>query len=1689
MQVLFVIMLSPSLSKTPSSESLNSLTLASEISSFGPSTVVEEASADKGLSQIVNAALSDYPELRQCIQDFYQNLTKTQSSEAASPESSCAFLLQFIQFLLDTKVSPSLIDCCLQTLEREILGPDDIHDVLKDLERSSIVRKQALRTFCLATCETSTRPSERSALFRAAKSGSANLLVLFDGQSIENPQCFARFKDIYFQYETLLEELLTVSDGLLAKLSRLPETRDFYRDQRIDLKLWLEDRRHVPESNVLGTAAFSLPIIGLIGLAHYCVTCKLLNKTPGDLRSALCGTSGHSQGIAIAACIACSDSWESFYNNGQTFLEMLFWIGFESHLATPRSYLSAAAIADSLESGEGQPSSLLSVRGLDRNRLQNLVDRCNNGLEDSEKVYIALVNDKENLVVAGPAKSLKGLNLHLRSIKAGPDEDQSRTPFSQRKPTINHFFLPVSVPFHTAYLTEAASVIKQRMGGKTIFSDEMVIPVYHSATGTDIREGPRANIITTIIDAITIQPVDWPLTLDISNISHIIVFGDGRLVDLAARYREGQGVRVIAGSELESSNDQVGSKGELFTRQLSPQILEPQSWAEKYQPELVPEKSCTLRLDTRLSKLLGLPPVMVGGMTPTTVHSDVVSAIMNAGYHVELAGGGYVDAEAMESAIARVVEAVPSGRGVTCNLIYSSPKAMGWQIPMISRLVKKGVPIDGITVGAGVPSPEIITEYIMKLGLKHIGFKPGSTTAIKQVVAAAKNHPSFPIILQWTGGRGGGHHSFEDFHAPILKTYGDIRRCPNIFLVAGSGFGNAEDSYPYLTGIWACQFGRPAMPFDGILLGSRMMVAKEAHTSPAVKDVIVATTGGSDWEKSYSESVGGIITVKSEMGQPIHKIATRGVRLWREFDQQLFCLPIDKRLSELKRKRKSIIQRLNADFAKPWFGRNYHSDAIDLTDMTYAEVLRRLVELMYIRHQDRWIDPSYSKLVYDFAIRMSERLGDQNQVLSTEADCLLPFVERLEETCPSSVTELLHPEDVAFFVARCKAGGQKPVNFIPILDESFETWFKKDSLWQSEDLDAVVDQDPGRVCILHGPAAAGYSTKSSEPAKSILDGICTRLIKLLRDNDSLMDDLVEDNTLYSTLGAPESSSFGWVDAILNEEVMLQGSKRIVNPIWRLLNSWSASQIKTERGRSLIRVMYERGGETEVAARIHSKDGQDIAVELLHSRHEYCEPSVLKFFFNYDKTKVIKLSESMGGRNTRIQTFYKDLWLNRELNASRNLHSMFYGNEVLLDAKLLQGMALTISNVHADLGHSTSGALPIDICVKLAWDVLMQPLLVSDFDCDLLRLVHKSNTFEYYPGAKPLRVGDIISSSSRVLAIRIDEAGKSIVIQATIARSGRAVAHVTSEFLVKGAFTDYQNTFEDKKEPQMEMHINSDIEETVLRSRDWINLEDYSLPLKGKTLCFQLTTSVRWKDRSSYRNLSVKGRVYEKHGDNQRTNIGFCSFLATDCTGNPVVDFLQRHASPTSPIVPLKNSGFSDGPSLLDITVPKSNESYARFSTDFNPIHVSPLFASWAELPGTIVHGMFTSAVSRAVAEHFLEDSEYARFKRYNARFTGMVTPGDEISISLEHTAMIEGRMLIKIEAANKASGDKILDGEAEVEQDKTMYMFTGQGSQEPNMGMALYESSTAARMVWEKADKHLQDKFGMVQRNLGFFTC
>ena len=118
------------------------------------------------------------------------------------------------------------------------------------------------------------------------------------------------------------------------------------------------------------------------------------------------------------------------------------------------------------------------------------------------------------------------------------------------------------------------------------------------------------------------------------------------------------------------------------------------------------------------------------------------------------------------------------------------------------------------------------------------------------------------------------------------------------------------------------------------------MVAKEALTSDSVKELIVKTQGVANehWEKSYEDSAGGVITVISELGEPIHKISNRGTLVWRDFDKKIFSLPIAQQEAAIESHKNYIIKKLNADYQKVYFGKKRNDQVADVKDMTYSEV-------------------------------------------------------------------------------------------------------------------------------------------------------------------------------------------------------------------------------------------------------------------------------------------------------------------------------------------------------------------------------------------------------------------------------------------------------------------------------------------------------------------------------------------------------------------------------------------------------------------------------------------------------------------------------------------------------------------------------------------------------------------------------
>jgi fatty acid synthase subunit beta len=68
---------------------------------------------------------------------------------------------------------------------------------------------------------------------------------------------------------------------------------------------------------------------------------------------------------------------------------------------------------------------------------------------------------------------------------------------------------------------------------------------------------------------------------------------------------------------------------------------------------------------------------MVAGMTPSTVKAGFVSAVLSAGYHIELAGRGHYNVAALRTKMAEIQSKIPAGVGVTLNSLYINPRQFG----------------------------------------------------------------------------------------------------------------------------------------------------------------------------------------------------------------------------------------------------------------------------------------------------------------------------------------------------------------------------------------------------------------------------------------------------------------------------------------------------------------------------------------------------------------------------------------------------------------------------------------------------------------------------------------------------------------------------------------------------------------------------------------------------------------------------------------------------------------------------------------------------------------------------------------------------------------------------------------------------------------------------------------------------
>jgi fatty acid synthase len=260
------------------------------------------------------------------------------------------------------------------------------------------------------------------------------------------------------------------------------------------------------------------------------------------------------------------------------------------------------------------------------------------------------------------------------------------------------------------------------------------------------------------------------------------------------------------------------------------------------------------------------------------------------------------------------------------------------------------------------------------------------------------------------------------------------------------------------------------------------MATKEATTSPAVKQMLVETSGTDHWI-SAGKAKGGMASSRSQLGADIHEIDNAASRCGQLLDE------VAGDADAVAARRDEIIAAM-ASTCKPYFG--------DVGDMTYPQWLQRYVELAIGEGDSTadtklpnspWLADTWRDRFEEMLKRAEARLHPQD---SGAIDTLFNDVALLDNPeraiaallarYPDAETVKLHPADVPFFITLCKTPG-KPVNFVPVIDKDVRRWWRSDSLWQAHDARYSADQ----VCIIPGTQAVAGITRVDEPVGELLD--------------------------------------------------------------------------------------------------------------------------------------------------------------------------------------------------------------------------------------------------------------------------------------------------------------------------------------------------------------------------------------------------------------------------------------------------------------------------------------------------------------------------------------------------------------------------------------------------------------------------
>lgn len=1308
---------------------------------------------------------------------------------------------------------------------------------------------------------------------------------------------------------------------------------------------------------------------------------------------------GHSQGIIAAKIVEArikAGSWQNAQNQIAELIAIAYIIG-----------AAADREARMLEiSGNGEKTPMLSLKGVTFEQAKALIKR----VERTRGVIsIAVKNSRNHIVLSGYPEDMEAVQNQAQK------ESQRSKKMREMKERGGSVFAPiaeyldVTVPFHSPIMKPAVEQVE----------------AWAKDAGLD------AELALNLANAVLVEPVDWANQIAevLNNVNarelYVLDMGPGEVLGkLTNVLLQGSGAGVV---EVGTMNARAKAS---TTSAAEAELLRTGCWAD-FAPRVI-DTPAGKKVVTKFSKLTGKAPVLLAGMTPTTVDPEIVAAAANAGYWAELAGGGQVTEEVFDRHMDSLSKQLQEGATVEFNAMFMDRYLWNLQFGSKRIVPKKrasGAPIDGVVISAGIPELDEAKELVETLqadGFPYVAFKPGTVEQIRQVVRIAKAVKPATIIAQVEGGSAGGHHSWESLDDLLISTYAQVRECNNLVLVAGGGIGTPSRAADYISGEWSNKYDLPNMPVDAVMIGTAAMTAKEAHTSAQVKRMLVETPGiteandacveglgasedpfapiGERWVPS-GKVVGGVTSGLSHLHADIYEIENASARCGR------LLVHMMKHPEELSSRRDEVIRALNST-AKPYFG--------DVENMTYTQFAQRFLDLSY-----PWADPTYADRYLHLLQRIEARLISQD---SGEFTSILPDIKQIAENPQSALDSLVQvfpnastmnvvPMDAAWFPTLVREY-PKPMPFVPVIDNDLLRWWGQDQLWQSEDSRYSADA----VRVIPGPISVAGIITMDEPIADILGRFEAAVI-----NRSVACDL--------PLGFNQNA-FSQIDCAQNIEEYVRSCPNI-SWIGHVTNN-PAYKTQNNSENYVITVISEENSVIKLDL--------DIKLDTFWDEHEA------------DNENSGKNSVKNSGKNHAV----RDIVIPLIVDAKRA------GSIPVVDRERLPKHVYNMLAATAGIGNTAITGDVLSEMPKVDASQEACEQVKKEIACGKANKSACETTCET-DCEMPFGVVKSAYTLSRNLGIDHESAtagrlpeglqASRIVPDALVGPAWPTIYSALGSVMVDGypVIEGLLNAVH--LDHLIELDLSTDDLQKYVGTR--INLtgwaEDYAESASGRVVTIHIIHNAQDGTKIAHETerFAIRGRSYSAALPKSAPEYGDAAELHGFSVDNTPRRALRR----------------------VVIRAPKDMTAFARTSGDFNPIHTSKRGAAISGLSAPLVHGMWLSAAAQHVAQALDEKGAHYDLVGWTYNMYGMVQLNDEVEITVERVGKVR-RGGLALEITCRVNGQIVSKASALTRAPRAAFVYPGQGIQKQGMSLDERAKSPAVRETWERADKLTREKLG-----------